>query len=358
MASCSRHLTKIAAKPTEAFPPARKPSASFLKRLRRMPAWPALIALSLYAGYGVSPARAETAGDRNSLPVELFVDVVSDKFADATASDDATEIALGGLPLTVGRRAGIEDAGWGMTAGVKGEHVIPLADKLSLVASAVASKTHYIDDVSLGTANATGGAELRYDDGDLLLALRSSLGIAARTELGDQVDYAINGRMSKGVIAGLSVTASTGYAWRQSHIAESDSGEIALGSLGLSYRFAGDLKLDLKYLFQRKAADEARYSSSAQGPSIAASLPLGDRARLTASYRYSAASLYDQDGSDLDPRQDDLQVLGVTADWNLGGEAMPGLDLKADYRYKGSVSTGDGPEYMRQAGTLSMALRF
>jgi hypothetical protein len=177
----------------------------------------------------------------------------------------------------------------------------------------------------------------------------------------DRTEYLIGSRFTKELARGWNLNASAAYTWRRSYSIAAESDETAEGRFGLSYELAygpHHPRLDLEYLFRRRIETTDRRSSEVHTPSIAATLPLSDWFELGVNYCYDETTAYELTDDNVDRRDTDSHRFSVGADWYFGGEAAPGLDLKADYSYSRDTADTGSDDYQEHVGKVSLAFSF
>lgn len=335
------------------FRPASRPRNHPWRRL----ASSTLIGLSLLLGCGTSAANAESPTNANFGPFRLFVDFAREEPVDGDLSQDGpTALSLGGIPVSFAAIEGASAAG--LTVGLAARRRIDLDDNLSVTLEAIGSRSRSVADESLGSGNAWSGATFSYHESNLTLALQPSLALGSAEATLQDLSYGLTAWASQRLIAGVSAKVSSGFTRETEENDTAHRADGAMAEVGLSFELPAHGTLDLGYRFAQSEADLGQFSSRSHGPRIGTHWTLGPTLRLGLDYAYSDRTSFSLDDAAIQRHDAALHRMNVEADWDIGGDAIEGLTLTANYHFENAAAASDGSGAARHVGTLNLAFGF
>ncbi|NJM91325.1 MAG: hypothetical protein HC861_00335, partial [Rhodospirillaceae bacterium] len=172
-----------------------------MRRLRRA----SLCALSLYLSF----IMFSSAGDTNTpQPMNLFVDITSNRLADEVDVSKKKRLDLAGVPVVVGGKRQ-DGAAPSIAAGVAGSHKFELGKSFSLKTSGLVSRIHTDNGTGILSGGRFGGdAELKYQEGGSGLLLKPSAYATMQRDVLDHMDYALESKLWQAIGSNFDLTAT------------------------------------------------------------------------------------------------------------------------------------------------------
>lgn len=304
-----------------------------------------------------------TANGTDDRPVNLFVDITSNRLADEVKMTNKRRLNLAGVPVVIGAARQSGAASPSVAAGIAGKYDLKLDDHLSLKASGLLSRTHVIETGLLSSARAGGELALQFEDGGTRLQLRPSFYAGMQDDLLHHVDFAFEGRLRQEIGEGFNLTASAGRAWHDDTDFDTEDRDTTFGRVGLHMDLApleflegGDL--ELAYQIDTRDGMLASQFRITHGPVLLAHLAATGGWRFTGRYTVSATERGYDDNDPAAMRHDLRQRLSLESDWDLGSSTGADWHMKADYGYERTVTDDPVTTPALHTAMVSFALNF
>src|SRR5262245_57780295 len=159
-----------------------------VRRLRRA----SLCAISLYLSF----IMFSTAGDQQvAQPMNLFVDVTSNRLAKEVDVSKKKRLDLAGVPVVLGGKR--QDGGAAsIAAGVAGTYTFDLGHNVSMKTSGLVSRIHTDNGTGILSSGRIGGdAEIKYQEGGTGLLLKPSAYATMQKDVLEHMDYALESKL-------------------------------------------------------------------------------------------------------------------------------------------------------------------
>src|SRR5687767_5164609 len=265
-------------KPVAAGPalPGRRASLSYrelslcgvlVRRLRRT----LLCSLSLYLSF----VMFSTAGEQQApQPMNLFVDIASNRLADEVDISKKRRLDLAGVPVVLGGKRQ-DGAAPSIAAGVAGSHDFDLGKSFSLKTSGLVSRIHTDNGTGILSGGKAGGDfALKYQQGGSRLLLKPSVYATMQRDVLDHMDYALESKLWQAIGSHFDLTATVGQSWRVSELLYTDNRQAGNGRLGVNIDLFDGSNLELAYGFNTTDGPLASHFRFSQGPTMIAHLKL------------------------------------------------------------------------------------
>lgn len=322
-------------------------------RLRRA----LLCAVSLYLSFIIVSTAGEKGKDA-AQPLNLFLDITSNRVADEMDMSQKRRLNLAGVPIVVGGKRQNGDAAPSVAAGIAGSHKFDLGSNMSLRPSGIISRTHTSGAGILSSGRLGGDVAFQYQKGGSGLLLRPSLYATMQQDVLDHMDYALDSKLWQAIGWGMNLTASVGQSWRVSELLRADDRESAYGRLGLKLDLFDHSTLELAYGFNTidgLLASQFRFS---QGPAMSAQLALATGWRIDGSYSLTTTAR-GYDDSDESARRHDLRHrLHLASDWEISSTTGAEWHVSAGYDYEKTFTDAPVATPANHIGLVNFALNF
>jgi hypothetical protein len=324
-----------------------------VRRLRRA----GLCALSLYLSFILMPAAGEKGGHA-AQPLNLFVDITSNRLADEVDISKKKRLDLAGVPVVLGgaRQNGGAPS---IAAGIAGSYDFDLGGNIAMKTSGLVSRIHTDNGTGILSGGKVGGdVAIQYQSGGSGLLLRPSAYATLQRDVLERMDYALESKLWRAVGSNIDLTATLGQSWRVSELLHTDNRQTKFGRLGLDIDLFDGSNLELAYGFNATDAPLASQVRFSQGPTMFAHLALTPGWRIDGSYSLTAIERGFSDSRD-DARRHDLQHrLKLHSDWRISSTTGAEWHVSAGYDYEQTVTDDPVEKPASHAASVSFALNF
>jgi hypothetical protein len=323
-----------------------------LRRLRRA----AGCALSLYLSFVI----VSDAGEKNkdaAQPVNLFVDITSNRLADEIDISKKRRLDLAGVPVMVGG-ARQNGAAPSIAAGVAGSFKFDLGKNFSMKPSGLISRKHTDGAGILSSGRIGGDTEIRYDKNGGGLLLRPSVYATMQEDVLDHMDYALESKLWQAVGWGIDLSATVGHSWRVSELLSTNNGEAGYGRLGFDIDLFDKSNLELAYGFNTTDGPLGSQFRFTQGPSMIARLALAPGWRLDGNYSLTATERGYTDSDEEARRHDLSHRLGLRSDWGISSTTGAEWHVSAGYDYEQTVTDDPVAVPANHVASVNFGLNF
>lgn len=322
-----------------------------MRRLRRA----SLCALSLYLSF----IMFSTAGDHQiAQPMNLFVDITSNRLADEVDISKKKRLDLAGVPVVVGGKRQ-DGAAPSITAGVVGTYTFDLGNNVAMKTSGLMSRIHTDNGTGvLAGGRAGGDVELKYQEGGSGLLLRPSVYATMQKDVLERMDYALESKLWQAIGANLDLTATLGQSWRVSELLHIDDRQNGHGRLGVNIDLFDGSSLELAYGFNTTDGPLASQFRFAQGPALLTHLKLAPGWSLDGSYSLTAVRR-GYDDNEADARRHDLNHhLNLKSDWAISSTTGAEWHVSAGYDYQQTVTDAPVQNPPNHVASVNFGLNF
>jgi hypothetical protein len=326
---------------------------ALLRRLRRA----MLCALSLYLSFIIVSAAGEKGKDA-AQPVNLFLDITSNRLVEKADISQKRQLNLAGVPVVVGGKRQNGDAAPSVAAGIAGGYKFDLGNSMSVKPSGLISRTH-IDGVGILSSGRIGGdAAFQYQDGGAGLLLRPSIYATMQEDVLERMDYALESKLWQAIGWGMDLTATLGHSWRVSELLYTDNRKAAYGRLGLKIGLFDQGDVELAYGFNTSDGPLPSQFRFVQGPAMSAHLSLAPGWRIDSSYSLTATERGYTD-QDAEARRHDLRHrLHLKSDWEISSTTGAEWHISAGYDYERTITDAPVAVPANHIGSVNFALNF
>lgn len=321
------------------------------RRLRRA----TLCALSLYLSF----VMFSSAGDTNApQPMNLFVDIASNRLADEIDVSKKRRLDLAGVPVVLGGKRQ-DGAAPSIAAGVAGTFSFDLGNSVSMKTSGLISRIHTDNGTGILSSGKVGGdAELKYQDGGSGLLLKPSVYATMQRDVLDHMDYALESKLWQAIGSRFDLTATVGQSWRVSELLYTDNRQSGNGRLGVNIDLFDGSNLELAYGFNTTDGPLASHFRFSQGPTMIAHLKLAPGWSLDGSYSMTTTER-GYDDNQADARRHDLNHrLNLKSDWAISSTTGAEWHVSAGYDYEQTITDAPVQNPANHVASVSFGLNF
>ena len=322
-----------------------------VRRLRRA-SW---CALSLYLSF----IMFSTAGEQQAAqPMNLFVDIASNRLADEIDISKKKRLDLAGVPVVVGGKR--QDGGApSVAAGIAGTYDFNLGHGVSMKTSGLVSRIHTDNGTGILSGGRVGGdAALKYQHGGTGLLLRPSAYATMRQDVLERMDYAFESKLWQAIGSNLDLTATVGQSWRVSELLYTDNRHGGFGRLGVNIDLFDGSNLELAYGFNTTDAPLASQFRFSQGPTLVTHLALAPGWSLDGTYSLTAVTR-GYDDNQADARRHDLKHrLDLKSNWNISSTTGAEWHISAGYDYEQTITDAPVQNPPNHIASVNFGLNF
>jgi hypothetical protein len=322
-----------------------------VRRLRRA----SLCAISLYLSF----IMLSTAGDQPvAQPMNLFVDVTSNRLAKEVDISKKKRLDLAGVPVVLGGKR--QDGGAAsIAAGVAGTYTFDLGHNVSMKTSGLVSRIHTDNGTGILSSGRIGGdAEFKYQEGGSGLLLRPSAYATMQKDVLERMDYALESKLWQAIGSNLDLTATLGQSRRVSELLYTDDRQNGYGRLGVNIDLFDDSKLELAYGFNTTDGPLASQFRFSQGPILVTHLALAPGWSLDGSYSMTATTR-GYDDNQADARRHDLNHhLNLKSDWAISSTTGAEWHISAGYDYEQTITDAPVQNPANHVASVNFGLNF
>jgi hypothetical protein len=322
-----------------------------VRRLRRA----SLCALSLYLSF----IMFSTAGEQQvAQPMNLFVDVASNRLAEEIDISKKKRLDLAGIPVVLGgkRQDGPAPS---IAAGVAGSHDFDLGKSFSLKTSGLVSRIHTDNGTGILSGGKAGGDfALKYQQGGSGLLLKPSVYATMQRDVLDHMDYALESKLWQAIGSHFDLTATVGQSRRVSELLYTDNRQNSHGRLGVNIDLFDGSNLELAYGFNTTDGPLASHFRFSQGPTMIAHLKLAPGWSLDGSYSLTnTARGYDDNHAEA--RRHDLNHrLNLKSDWSISSTTGAEWHVSAGYNYEQTITDAPIQNPANHIASMNFGLNF
>ncbi|WP_119302586.1 hypothetical protein [Dongia deserti] len=313
--------------------------------------------MSLYLSVIIVSAAGEK-GKEAAQPLNLFLDITSNRLADEVDMNQKRRLNVAGVPVVVGGKRQNGDAAPSVAAGVTGSHKFELGNNMSLKPSGVVSRTHIDGDGILSSGRFGGDAAFQYQEGGSGLLLRPSLYATMQRDVLERMDYALEGKLWQEIGRGVDLTATLGQSWRVSELLYTDNRESTYGWLGVKIDLFDKSALELAYGFNTTDGPLPSQYRFSQGPGVTAHLVLAPGWRIDSSYKLTTTERGYTDQY-ADARRHDLRhLLKLRSDWQISTTTGAEWHISAGYDYDRTLTDAPVTTPANHIASMNFGLNF
>jgi hypothetical protein len=323
-----------------------------VRRLRRA-CW---CALSLYLSF----VMFSSAGDRPvAQPMNLFVDITSNRLADEVDISQKKRLDLAGVPVVLGGKRQDGAAAPSIAAGVAGSFDFNLGHGVSVKTSGLVSRIHTDNGTGILSGGKFGGDfALKYQQGGSGLLLKPSVHATMQRDVLAHMDYALESKLWQAIGANLDLTATLGQSRRVSELLHTDNRQAGHGRLGLNVDLFDGSNLELAYGFNTTEGPLASHFRFSQGPTMIAHLALAPGWSLDGRYSLTAVTR-GYDDNHADARRHDLNHrLNLKSDWSISSTTGAEWHVSADYNYEQTITDAPVQNPANHVASVNFGLNF
>ena len=322
-----------------------------MRRLRRA-SW---CALSLYLSF----IMFSSAGDTDvPQPINLFVDVASNRLADEVDVSKKKRLDLAGVPVVLGGKRQ-DGAAPSIAAGVAGTFTFDLGNSVSMKTSGLISRIHTDNGTGILSSGKVGGdAELKYQEGGSGLLLKPSVYASMQRDVLDHMDYALESKLWQAIGSNFDLTATVGQSWRVSELLYTDNRQAGHGRLGVNIDLFDGSKLELAYGFNTTDGPLASHFRFSQGPTMIAHLALAPGWSLDGSYSLTNTTRGYDDNRAEARRHDLNHRLNVKSDWSISSTTGAEWHISAGYDYEQTITDAPVQNPANHIASMNFGLNF
>ena len=322
-----------------------------VRRLRRA-SW---CAISLYLSF----IMFSTAGDQQAAqPMNLFVDIASNRLADEVDVSKKRRLDLAGVPVVLGGKRQ-DGAAPSIAAGVVGTYSFDLGHGVAMKTSGLMSRIH-TDNGSgvLAGSRAGGDVELKYQKGGSGLLLKPSAYATMQQDVLERMDYALESKLWQAIGSNLDLTATLGQSRRVSELLYTDNRQNSHGRLGVNIDLFDGSNLELAYGFNTTDGPLASHFRFAQGPTLRTHLKLAPGWSLDGSYSMTAVTRGYDDNHAGARRHDLSQHLNLKSDWEIASTTGAEWHISAGYDYQQTMTDDPVENPANHVASVNFGLNF
>ena len=322
-----------------------------MRRLRRA-SW---CALSLYLSF----VMFSTAGEQQApQPMNLFVDIASNRLADEMDISKKKRLDLAGVPVVLGGKRQ-DGAAPSIAAGVAGSHDFDLGKSFSLKTSGLVSRIHTDNGTGILSGGKAGGDfALKYQQGGSRLLLKPSVYATMQRDVLDHMDYALESKLWQAIGSHFDLTATVGQSWRVSELLYTDNRQAGNGRLGVNIDLFDGSNLELAYGFNTTDGPLASHFRFSQGPTMIAHLKLAPGWSLDGSYSLTNTTR-GYDDNHAEARRHDLNHrLNLKSDWSISSTTGAEWHISAGYDYQQTITDAPVQSPANHVASVNFGLDF
>jgi len=349
-------------KPVAAGPalPGRRASLSYrelslcgvlVRRVRRV----MLCSLSLYLSF----VMFSTAGEQQvAQPMNLFVDIASNRLADEIDISKKKRLDLAGVPVVLGGKRQ-DGAAPSIAAGVAGTYDFDLGNNVSMKTSGLVSRIHTDNGTGILSSGRVGGDfALKYQGGGGGLLLKPSAYATMQKDVLERMDYALESKLWQAIGSKLDLTATVGQSWRVSELLHADNRQSGFGRLGVNIDLFDGSNLELAYGFNITDGPLASHFRFTQGPTLVTHLALAPGWSLDGSYGMTATTR-GYDDTHADARRHDLNHrLNLKSNWNISSTTGAEWHISAGYDFEQTITDAPVQNPANHVASVNFGLNF
>jgi hypothetical protein len=322
-----------------------------VRRLRRA----SLCALSLYLSF----VMFSTAGEQQApQPMNLFVDIASNRLADEIDISKKKRLDLAGVPVVLGGKRQ-DGAAPSIAAGVAGSHDFDLGKSFSLKTSGLVSRIHTDNGTGILSGGKAGGDfALKYQQGGSGLLLKPSVYATMQRDVLDHMDYALESKLWQAIGSHFDLTATVGQSRRVSELLYTDNRQNSHGRLGVNIDLFDGSNLELAYGFNTTDGPLASHFRFSQGPTMIAHLKLAPGWSLDGSYSLTNTTR-GYDDNHAEARRHDLNHrLNLKSDWSISSTTGAEWHISAGYDYQQTITDAPVQNPANHIASVNFGLDF
>jgi hypothetical protein len=322
-----------------------------VRRLRRA-SW---CALSLYLSF----IMFSTAGDQPvAQPMNLFVDIASNRLADEIDVSQKKRLDLAGVPVVLGGKRQ-DGAAPSIAAGVAGTYSFDLGRGVAMKTNGLISRIHTDNGTGVLAGGRVGGdVELKYQQGGSGLLLRPSAYATMQQDVLQRMDYALESKLWQAIGSNLDLTATVGQSRRVSELLYTDDRQNSHGRLGFTVDLFAGSNLELAYGFNTTDGPLASQFRFSQGPTLVTHLKLAPGWSLDGSYGMTAVTR-GYDDNQADARRHDLNHrLNLKSDWSISSTTGAEWHISAGYDYEQTITDAPVQNPANHVASMNFGLNF
>jgi hypothetical protein len=322
-----------------------------VRRARRA----SLCAISLYLSF----VMFSTAGEQPAAqPMNLFVDVTSNRLADEVDLSKKKRLDLAGVPVVLGGKRQ-DGAAASIAAGVIGTYTFDLGNNVAMKTSGLVSRIHTDNGTGVLSGGRVGGdVEFKYQEGGSGLLLRPSAYATMQKDVLERMDYAFESKLWQAIGANLDLTATVGQSWRVSELLHTDNRQNSFGRLGVNIDLFDGSNLELAYGFNTTDGPLASHFRFSQGPTLVTHLSLAPGWSLDGSYSLTTVAR-GYDDSQADARRHDLNHrLNMKSNWNISSTTGAEWHISAGYDYEQTITDAPVQNPANHIASMNFGLNF
>ncbi len=322
-----------------------------MRRLRRA----MLCALSLYLSF----VMFSTAGEQQvAQPMNLFVDIASNRLADEVDISKKKRLDLAGVPVVLGGKRQ-DGAAPSIAAGVAGTYDFDLGNNVSMKTSGLVSRIHTDNGTGILSSGRVGGDfALKYQGGGSGLLLKPSAYATMQKDVLERMDYALESKLWQAIGSNLDLTATVGQSWRVSELLHTDNRQSGFGRLGVNVDLFDGSNLELAYGFNTTDGPLASHFRFSQGPTLVTHLALAPGWSLDGSYSMTAVTR-GYDDHQADARRHDLNHhLNLKSNWSISSTTGAEWHISAGYDYEQTITDAPVQNPANHVASVNFGLNF
>jgi hypothetical protein len=322
-----------------------------VRRLRRA----SLCALSLYLSF----IMFSTAGEQQAAqPLNLFVDIASNRLADEVDISKKKRLDLAGVPVVLGGKRQ-DGAAPSIAAGIAGTYDFDLGHGVSMKTSGLVSRIHTDNGTGILSGGRVGGdVALKYQDGGSGLLLKPSAYATMQQDTLERMDYALESKLWQAIGSNLDLTATLGQSWRVSELLYTDNRQSGYGRLGVNIDLFDGSNLELAYGFNTTDGPLASHFRFSQGPTLVTHLKLAPGWSLDGSYSMTTTER-GYDDSQAEARRHDLNHhLNLKSNWSISSTTGAEWHISAGYDYEQTITDAPVQNPANHIASVNFGLNF
>jgi hypothetical protein len=322
-----------------------------IQRLRRA----TLCAISLYLSF----VMFSTAGEQQAAqPMNLFVDIASNRLADEVDVSQKKRLDLAGVPVVLGgkRQDGPAPS---IAAGVAGTFNFDLGSNFSMQTSGLVSRIHTDNGTGILSGGRVGGdVAVKYQGGGSGLLLRPSAYATMQQDVLERMDYALESKLWQAIGANLDLTATIGQSWRVSELLHADNRQSGHGRLGVNIDLFDGSNLELAYGFNTTDGPLASHFRFSQGPALVTHLSLAPGWSLDGGYSMTGTTR-GYDDKQANARRHDLNHrLNLKSNWTISSTTGAEWHISAGYDYEQTITDAPVQNPANHVAAVNFGLNF
>jgi hypothetical protein len=322
-----------------------------VRRLRRA----SLCALSLYLSF----IMFSTAGEQQAAqPMNLFVDIASNRLADEVDVSQKKRLDLAGVPVVLGGKRQ-DGAAPSIAAGVASRFDFDLGHGVSMNTSGLVSRIHTDNGTGVLSGGRVGGdVALKYQQGGSGLLLRPSAYATMQQDVLQRMDYAFESRLWQAIGSSFDLTATIGQSWRVSELLYTDNRQGGHGRLGVNIDLFDGSNLELAYGFNSTDGPLASHFRVSQGPTLLTHLALAPGWSLDGGYSLTTTTRGYDDNREDARRHDLNHRLNLESNWSISSTTGAEWQISAGYDYEQTITDAPVQKPANHIAAVNFGLNF